>query len=115
MKKIFIIFSFSFILTACNSIQPSHQNTETVDLSKLSNCEQINDTLKSTLVNLDELKKQKKITNTGNAMNAAAALLSLNPLALFDHSRTGDIDRLIENHSNQVVLLNKLQQEKCTQ
>ncbi len=60
MKKNFIIFSFSFIMIACNSIQPSHQNTETVDLSKMANCDQVKDALKSTLVNLDDLKKQKK-------------------------------------------------------
>lgn len=29
-------------------------------------------------------------------MNVAAALLSLNPLALFDHSRTGNLDDLIK-------------------
>ncbi|MCM8511386.1 hypothetical protein J0904_04700 [Acinetobacter bereziniae] len=115
MTKNFIIFSFSFIMTACNSIQSSHQNTETADLSKMANCDQVKDTLKSTLVNLDDLKKQKKIASTGNAMNAAAALLSLNPLALFDHSLTGNLDDLIESYSNQIVLLNKLQQEKCSQ
>lgn len=60
MKKIIVVFYFGFFLTACNSIQPLHEVSETIDLTKLANCEQINDSLKSTTANLNDLKKQKK-------------------------------------------------------
>lgn len=93
--KNYLILIFTSFLVACSSVQPAHQKLDNAQLTNMSNCDQIQQSLQLTQTQLADLQSQRKKASTGNAVNTAAALLSLNPFALLDNDRTGKLDESI--------------------
>lgn len=112
MQNYIMIIMIGF-LTGCSSIQPTHQKLDNSQILTLSNCDQIQQSIQETSSQLSDLQSQKKKANTGNAVNTAAALLSLNPFALLDKDRTGKLDVSIKEYTERLDLLKNLKTKKC--
>ncbi len=111
--KNYLILIFTSFLVACSSVQPEHQKLDNTQLVNISNCDQIQQMIQQTKTQLTDLQSQKQKANTGNVVNTAAALLSLNPFALLDNDRTGKLDASIQEYTQRLNLLKQLQTEKC--
>ena len=102
------------LLSACASVTPHHSKVNNDDLNVLSDCAHIKTQLDDANKKLSELKTQKKASNAGDTVTAAAALLSLNPFALLDVTQTGELDESIVSYESRVTTLQKLHIETCS-
>ena len=102
------------LLSACASVTPHHSKVNNDDLNVLSHFTYIKTHLDDANKKLSELKTQKKASNAGDAVTAAAALLSLNPFALLDVTQTGELDESIVSYESRVTTLQKLHIETCS-
>ena len=107
MRKFGVMFCGLLVLTACSSVQPKHKVMDNSDLLAMNSCDMIETNLAESSKKLDVLKNQKLGADAGNGLNVAAAALSLNPLAFFDHTSTTDLEAAIENYSERVETLTK--------
>lgn len=113
MKKYMVGLSV-LLLAACSSVKPRHAAVDNDDLASLVQCDQIQIAQTETAEKLADLKQQKLGADAGNAVNTAGGLLSFNPLAAFDHTRTGDLEAVIQNYSERLDNLKKLgEAQRC--
>ena len=114
MKKYFIGLMIVAI-AGCSSVKPRHEVMDNSDIALLNQCEQIQNAFEDTSTKLADLNTQKLGADAGNAMNTAGGLLSFNPLAALDHTRTGDLEVVILNYSERLDQLKKrAEQRQCT-
>ncbi|MHC5226115.1 hypothetical protein [Ignatzschineria sp. LJL83] len=114
MKKYFIGLMV-VVIAGCSNVKPRHEVMDNSDIALLNQCEEIQNAFEDTSTKLADLNTQKLGADAGNAMNTAGGLLSLNPLAALDHTRTGDLEVVIVNYSERLDLLKKrATQKQCT-
>lgn len=109
----YILITLLGLLAACTSIQPEHQKIDNEQVFTSLNCDELKQAIQDKNSQLADLQIQKKKANAGNAVSTVAALISLNPFALLDNERTGNLDKAIEEYTKRLTLLKKLEAEKC--
>lgn len=110
--KIIMLWIASLTLVAC-SAKPIHPATEVKALNELQDCEKLVQEIKINESKLGDLEYQKKKAKVGNSFTTAAALLSLNPFALLDNERTGDLNKAIEAKKKYLDELKTLNRQQC--
>ena len=115
MKK-YCILSALFVLCACNSVTPAGVavDNSAEKMEQFNSCDSVIAELDKTNLSLDAMQEQKRLVNQSNALNAAAGLISLNPLSVFDATRTGELDKTITTYQERQKLLEeKMAQLSC--
>lgn len=113
MHKYYNILLVWVLLSGCASA-PDYKVVNNSDLVSLNDCDHIHEQLAATSAKINSLNKIQSLTAAGNAVAIGSALLSFNPISLFDIRTNGNLDEARDSYNERLVQLKEIEQRQCT-